>query len=598
MRLSATALSEAVTAFLQAGHGGKGAVAERYADAWQCSVQTVYRRVGPELKRLAGTARKRRSDAGNSAWQPFELEVISAFLLETRRQNDKQLGDIESALETLRANGMIRGEIIDTDTGEVRLLSTSSCAKALRDNRLHPDQLTAPAPKVQLASEHPNQVWQIDPSLCVLYYLRNDTGVHVMEASEFYKNKPKNLERIAQERVWRYVFTDHASGAFYVEYVLGAESGENLCRSFINAIQHRGAADPFCGVPLIVMVDPGSANTGALFRNLCAALGIQVWINQPGQPWAKGQVEKTNDIIERKFEFRIRFQRPENLAELNEAAWRWMRHFNATAQHTRHKSSRYQAWMTILPAQLRIAPTAAECLRLATHAPEQRLVNSLLRISFRGKTFDVSGVPGVIVGQKLTVTRNAFGSKDGAQALFTGEDGRDTWYTLEPLEQDAYGFATTAVPIGSYAPHADTPADTNRKRIERLAMDAATDAEAAAKRKAKATPFGGAIDPYKAITEAPELKHLPRRGQQMDVAVPEVQAAPQAADKPFERPQFTARVLGHVELAQLLRERVADWSGAHFAALVQQWPDGATEHDLDAIARRLPLLVQNRRASA
>lgn len=601
MGLSATALAEAVHAFLQAGHGAKASVAERFAVQWQCSVQTVYRRVGPELKRLTGPtgARRRRCDAGKSAWTMAELDRVSCFLLESRRQNSKQLADLPSALDTLRANGEIRGECIDAETGEVRLLSASSCAAALRENRLHPAQLTAPAPKVELVSEHPNQVWQIDPSLCVLYYLRNDDGVHVMPQDEFNKNKPRNLARIANERVWRYVFTDHASGAFYVEYVLGAESGENLCRSFINAIQRRGAADPLCGVPLIVMVDPGSANTGALFRNLCAALGVLVWVNQPGQPWAKGQVEKTNDIIERKFEFRVRFARPDNLAELNDAAWRWMRNFNATAQHTRHRSSRYQAWMTIQPAQLRLAPSAAECLRLATHAPEMRLVNSLLRISFRGHTYDVSGVPGVIVGQKLTVTRNAFSQADGAQVLFTGEDGRDTWYTLEPLAKNDFGFTSAGVRVGDYRPHADTPADTNRKRLERLAMDASTDAEAAARRKAKATPFGGRIDPYKSINETAEIPHLPRRGQAMDVVVPEVKVAPQAADKPAAPlPSFTARVLSHVELAQHLRGRIAEWGAPYFAALVQGWPQGATEDELEAIARRLPVLVQNRRASA
>ena len=57
-------------------------------------------------------------------------------------------------------------------------------------------------------------------------------------------------------------------------------------------------------------------------------------------------------------------------------------------------------------------------MKLATRAPELRKVNPLLRISFLGKTYDVSGVPGVIVGQKLTVARNAFGSEFGAQALF------------------------------------------------------------------------------------------------------------------------------------------------------------------------------------
>lgn len=600
MRLSATSLSEAVLAFMQAGHGDKGRVAARFAGQWQCSVQTVYRRVGPELARMTATPRKHRSDRNTSQWELAELELIAAALLESRRGNGKRLSSIADAIDMLRANGEIRGEAIDTDTGEVRLLGPSSAAKALRANRLHPDQLAAPKPKIELSTEHPNQLWEDDPSLCVLYYLRGAQGLSVMPHDEFYKNKPKNLERIESERVWRYVFTDHTSGAFYVEYVLGAESNENHCSTFINALQSRGLSDPFHGVPGTVMVDPGSANTSAMFANLCASLGITVQVNKPRQPWVKGQVEKSNDIIERGFEHRLRYHRVQNLAELNEAAWRWMRHFNATAPHTRHKSSRYQAWMTIKPEHLRIAPCVQACKRLATHAPVERLVSPLLRISFGGKPFDVSGVPGVIVGQKLTVTRNAFSDTQGIQVMVIGGDGRRTWYTLEPLEVDGYGFTSASVPFGDYRQHAATATDTNRKRVERVAMDAATDEEAEQKRKAKALPFGGRIDPYKSLREAPEMTFLPRRGTPMDVAIPDVKEAPQFADRVIECPAFTAPAppLGHVELAQRLRERLLDWSAQHYAALVQGWPQGATEDELDAIARRLPLLVQQRRASA
>ena len=488
MSLRPALIEEAAAALLCARHGEKRRIAEQYAADWNCSVQTVYRRVSHVTRDIHGPhRRKRRSDRGTSAWKLRELELVSAALLESRRGTGKRLSSIEDAIDMLRANGLIRGEAIDQDTGEVRPLTASSAARALRVNRLHPDQLTAPAPKVQLASEHPNQVWQADPSLCVLYYLKRKDGLQVMPQSEFYKNKPRNIARIENDRVWRYVFVDHTSGAFYVEYVLGAESGENLCRTFINAMQHRGAADPFCGAPDMVMVDPGSANTGAMFQNLCAALGIRVWVNQPGQPWAKGSVEKHNDIIERRFEHRLRYDVIESLEQINESAWRWMRHFNATAQHSRHGSSRYQAWMTIKPEQLRLPPPPAECMRLASRAPQERKVNPLLRISFHGRTYDVSGVPGVIVGEKLLVARNAFGSEHGAQVLVTGDDGRDTWYTMEPLEADAYGFAG-AVEVGTYHPPVQTPADANRTIIERLAMDAATDEEAAAKRKAKALP--------------------------------------------------------------------------------------------------------------
>ena len=91
-----------------------------------------------------------------------------------------------------------------------------------------------------------------------------------MDSAKFYKNKPANIARIASDRVWSYEITDHTSGWIYVEYVMGAESGENLCSVLINAMQERGGADVLHGVPKILYLDPGSANTAGMTKT-CAA---------------------------------------------------------------------------------------------------------------------------------------------------------------------------------------------------------------------------------------------------------------------------------------------------------------------------------------
>ncbi|MFM2520608.1 integrase, partial [Escherichia coli] len=101
----------------------------------------------------------------------------------------------------------------DETTGEFFPLSEDAISRALRNYGLHPEQLDAPAPHTEVASLHPNHVWQIDASLCTLYYLSNGhKGLQVMDSAKFYKNKPANLARIASDRVWSYEITDHASG--------------------------------------------------------------------------------------------------------------------------------------------------------------------------------------------------------------------------------------------------------------------------------------------------------------------------------------------------------------------------------------------------
>lgn len=314
-----------------APHGGKTPLVRAAAGDLGVAPQTLHK----WLKDMSiRNPRKRRSDAGRTALPRHEAEVISAAMMESQRRNGKRLLAVDQTVDTLRANDRIRAEAINPATGEITPLSTSAIIRALRAYGLHPDQLLAPAAAVSLASRHPNHVWQIDASLCVLYYLRSSAGLQAMDAAEFYKNKPANLAKIENERVWRYVVTDHASGHIYVEYVLGAESGENLCNIFINAIQKR-ADEPVHGVPLIVMLDPGSANTGALFRNLCRSLSVRVIINQVGNPRAKGQVEKANDLVEKSFESSLKLVAVTSLADLNQKAAKWRRWFNGTRTHIR-----------------------------------------------------------------------------------------------------------------------------------------------------------------------------------------------------------------------------------------------------------------------
>ena len=388
-----------------AGHGQKNAIYLQAAEHMGMSLATLHRK----LKEVVIVkTRKRRSDGGNTCFEFEQAKLLSAYLQESQRANGKRLAGIESALEVLRANYLGFACRVDELTGELLPLSISAVSRALTQYRLHPDQLALPTPKTQLASLHPNHVWQLDASLCVVYYLAKKSGLHIMEEKEFNRNKPKNLDRIEQERVWRYVITDHATGWIFVHYVPGAESGKNVAESFIAATQKRHAEDPVHGIPQIVMVDPGSANIGAIFKTMCAALTINLVVNQPGQPWAKGSVEKGNDIVECDFEHRLGFMQnpPTCIAELNPCAARWMRWYNSTKVHSRTKVSRYAAWMRITAEQLIFAPDTKIMRELCYSAAVTRKVTSFLTIQHNGKTYSVNDIPGVEVAEQLTITPN------------------------------------------------------------------------------------------------------------------------------------------------------------------------------------------------
>lgn len=557
----------------QAGHGGKRPIYEAACRELGLSYATLQRKLAEVTVK---PTRKQRTDAGSSALSREEALTLSTALIESARRNEKRLYSLEDAVEALRSSGMIRAEAVDPVSGEIRPLSISAIARALRAYRLHPDQLLAPAPAVQLVSRHPNHVWQIDASLCVLYYLQASakarSGLQVMDHAEFYKNKPRNLARIAAERVWSYEITDHASGWIYVQYVLGAESGENLCSVLIDALQERGGADMLHGVPRILMMDPGSANTSAMARNLCKALGIQMLVHAPGAARVTGQVENARNLIERKFEAGLKFQPVADLAELNALAAKWRAHFNATAVHSRHRQTRTALWMTIRTDQLIKAPSVEVCRELAVAEPESRKVSTKLRVSFQGREYDVSSVPGVMVGEKLLVTRNPWRA-EAAQVVLADAEGREFIQVIPAVVVNDYGFDVTGPVIGeTFRRHADTPAQEARKAAAELAM-AASGAEAvAAARKAKAIPFGGQLQPYKHIDDTELPSYLPRRGTEHGLVAPTVETPP----------------LTHIEAAKRLRAALGEaWTAESLAWLKTEHPEGVPEDQLDSIVLQL-----------
>lgn len=560
-------------AAIAAGHGGKDAIYTEACQRLGMTRSTLMRKI---KEAAVKPTRKQRADAGDVSLPREEAVKISAALMDSLRKNNKRLLSIGQAVSMLRANSEIRAERIDPATGECLPLSDSAIARALRGYALHPDQLLRAAPASELKSLHPNHVWQIDASLCVLYYLHvkteKEAGLQVMEAKKFYKNKPANLKRIESDRVWSYEVTDHNSGSIFLNYVLGAESAANIAESFILATEHLDD-DPWKlqGVPYILMMDMGSANTSGSFKNLLRRLQVEPMPHAPENARATGQVENARNIIERTFESALRFAPVASLAELNARARKWARWYNATKVHSRLGTTRLQQWMTITQDKLRLVD-ADLARKLLTSEPERRKVSDTLTVQFGGQEFDVKGIPRVMVGEWLNITYSPYQPK-AALVVDTDEQGHETLTPIPLVERDDAGFRLDANVIGEdWRRPADTLADTNRKEVERVAMDASTDAEAEAARKAKALPFGGRIDPWKEIeqTELPTI--LPRRGTGLQVGV--TAATP-------------AQILTHFEAAtELLRLGVTldPEKNRQIAAL---YPDGVPETEISNLAQRL-----------
>ncbi|EAW1285936.1 transposase family protein [Salmonella enterica] len=566
-----------------AGHGRKEAIYKAACEELRMSRATLLKK----LKAFQPAAqRKQRADAGCSALTREEALTISGAWLESRRNNDKRLYSLESVVKALRTNGMIMAGRTDEETGEFFPLSTDAISRALRSYRLHYDQLQHPTPSLELKSLHPNHVWQIDASICVLYYLKNpnkkakgDTGLRVMDRDTFYKNKPKNLDRIVNDRVWSFELIDHTTNWIYVEYRFGGESADNFLNVMINAMQERGGMDVLHGIPSILFTDPGSALVSAPMLNMCRALGIRCLQHKARNARATGAVEKSRDIIECDFEAGLRFVRVETIEQLNHYARLWRMNYNLTRIHGRHETSRTDAWNKITAEQLVKAPSPDICRELAIAAPEERTVTSKLRVSFRGQEFSVENIPHACVGDKLLVTRNPWHENE-VRIIVTDEDGFENYIPVYAVEKDEWGYAVDAPVIGEKYGHMPvTDTQINRAEVEHALYGTDSSDETDKARKSGAIPFDGRFNPYKEIEEAEHSKVavLPLRGREVQpaVRVHQIEIAP----------------LSHVKAAMALRTRFEalrrEWNPTHYQYLVDHYPDGIPEEQLDAVMQEL-----------
>lgn len=513
-------LEPAMMAYLQdlaeslknAKRGSKGVLMRQASQTIGRSEQWVY----DQFKELGlQESRKRRSDSGASKVDFKECQAVSNIMFQSNRDNGKQLMSLKLALEVAKQNGVVRSDV-----------STATLSREMKVHYVHPDQIKRGTPHRQVRSLYPNHVWQFDVSVCVLYYLKKSEGLHSMPADEFYKNKPENVEKIKNDRVLRYLVTDHYSGTFYVEYFnTPGENAETLIEFLLNAFSKRDG-DPLHGVPTMLVWDAGTANQSNLVKGMLDRLDVVHHAHEVGSPRAKGQVERTHNLVECEFEGRLSMCQVDSIEQLNEQAQEWAKTYNGTVRHSRHKHTRYGLWQTIKEHQLRICPPKDLCRSLLQKIqPETRKVKGDLTIDFAIKGFgsnsySVECIADVGIGETVLVTYNPY-KAPSIVAIYTDLNGEDIEYNIVPIEKDAAGFDITAPVYGeNYKTQKDTPAVIARKAMNKAAYGVETDREVKMAKKARKPAFTNSIDPFADVKATTVPDFMPRRGKQLGISIP------------------------------------------------------------------------------
>lgn len=546
-------------------HGDRGDIAADAARWLGVSKQTLYNR----LRKLGyGSDRQLRSDKGDSRVSVAEVKAVAGILRASQRQTGKELLPVGDAIDVALANGLLAERVAPVTM--LRLMRQHDC---------HPRQLSQPEPHVQMRSLHPNHVWQLDASVCVLYYLRNGR-VGVMDERKFNVRKPRDLAKVSNQRVMRYALTDHSTGNVLCRYYNVAGEDQATLFEFLMWAMQRSEAHVMHGVPWMLVWDAGSANQSHAIGALLTALMIRHWAHKPGNPRAKGQVEGVHNVIERKFEGLLTFTRIDSVEQLNQEMDRWLRAFNGTAVHSRHGHTRDGLWQTIRQDQLRLCPPVELCQVLMHSKPQPRTVKGNLIVQYTVKghepaVYSVEHVPNVRVGDTVMVTVNPY-RVPSIFVIGEAEDGSTRYVECEPIAKDAHGFLAVGPVFGEqFASKADTVVDTARKDLNELAYGERDTLDAIDARNKGRMAFDGQIDPFKHVREAAERapSHILRRGTELDVPNPV---------------HVELRPLGHVQALQELKARLERVLTKAEAAAVREWyPDGVPETELDALALRL-----------
>ena len=548
----------------EAAWGQKSALVRAAAATLGCSEDVVRR----DLRALGySDGRKKREDAGTSKVTDAEVISVAQIIASAYRENDKRLMHIGRAMGHARANGWLHAQC-----------SEATMSRRLRDLNVHPDQQERPSAHINLRSAAPNAVWQIDPSLCVLYrFPGGEVRLSRLDDELIYKNKLGQLEILnRRNKIWRYVQWDHYSSAFFGRYFeTPGESAEVLLDFLLEATRKR---ERFLmhGWPDLIYWDKGSANTAAPVRNLLGHLGVRHETHRARNARAKGGVEGANNLIEIGFESGLIFTDVPDIGELNARFDDWQIDANSFDIVDRHGHTRYGVWQTI--RHVRLSPPEERLRMLAHSEPVERKVNGDLTVAFDGGRFNVEPIEAISAGDTVRVARSA---DDAAKVwvLVRDRQGVERYHLCEPLTRDAGGFWSNAVTIGEeYRAVRDTPVDEARKDLREAVWGTRDENEAIAARKKGRVALDGKLDPFKAVEDrkAQLPQFMQRRGTELHVPmVAEV-------DEP---------TLSPVDLLLALRAHFGRSLEPNEAEAVQAWhPSGLPRDQFEALVARIEQL--------
>lgn len=334
-------------------------------------------------------------------------EIVAALKLRTTNKKGRCLSNAR-ILELLVEHG------VETPDGLEKLMPGRLTASTLNRHmrRLGYDQsrISREPPAVRFQAEYANALWHFDMSPSDLKELETPPWL--------------DPDRQGAPVLMLFSVVDDRSGVCYQEYrCVYGEDVETALRFLFNAMSAKAEQNPsFQGIPEAIQLDNGPVGKSAVFRRVMDLLGVEVLLHMPRgsdgrrtTARSKGKVERPFRTIKEAHETLYHFHKPETEAEAN----RWLANYIAKyndREHRQEPHSRFEDWLSRLPASGLRAMCAWERFCSFAREPERRVVGIDCRLTVAGVTYELDPE---LAGETVTVWWGLFD-----QELFAELDDR------------------------------------------------------------------------------------------------------------------------------------------------------------------------------
>ncbi len=175
-------------------------------------------------------------------------------------------------------------------------------------------------------------------------------------------------------------------GAFYPD--VGEWSFQRCLRT---AIGRRG-------IPRVLYLDNGSAQSSGQLKLICARLGVRITHSRPGRPQGRGKKERLYRTVAEQFAVEVDVAGVDTLAQLNTYWAAWVEQVYHRRVHTSTAQSPLDRWLAG-PTALRAAPEP-DALAAAFLWSATRTVTTTRTVSLHGNTYEVDPA---LVGRRVAL---------------------------------------------------------------------------------------------------------------------------------------------------------------------------------------------------